>query len=152
VGQRYAARCGSSCSTIVAWVNATVGSGIASSICRGWLVKQGRSASPRRNYKRGRCCRRTDALFPPKIAPNVIKALIRGRHRGALFRARQRPRPFLQRSRARQMVAGFARVPGAVGRPAELRRFAGAVSPRSDEGPIRRAIDANLATTRQRRQ
>ena len=49
--------------------------GIASSICRGWLVKQGRSASPRRNYRRGRCCRRTDALFPPKIAPNVIKAL-----------------------------------------------------------------------------
>jgi len=51
-----------------------------------------------------------------------------------------------------KMVAGFARVPGAVGRPAELRRFEGAVSPRSDEGPIRRAIDANLAPTRQRRQ
>ena len=40
------------------------------------LARQaGRSASPRRNYRRGRCCRRTDALFPPKIAPNVIKAL-----------------------------------------------------------------------------
>ena len=63
---------------------------------------------------------RTDALFPPKIAPDVIKALT-GRGEGALFRARQRSRPFIQRPRTRQMVADIARVPGTAGRPAELR-------------------------------
>ena len=49
---------------------------------------------------------RTDALFPPKIAPGVMHGARRGRGRGALFRARQRSRPFLERPRARQMVAG----------------------------------------------
>jgi hypothetical protein len=58
---------------------------------------------------------RTDALFPPKIAPDVIKALTAAGVRGPLFRARQRSRPFLQRPRARQMVTGIARVPGAAG-------------------------------------
>ena len=61
----------------------------------------------------------------------------RGRCGGALFRARQRSRPFLQRPRARQMVADIARVPGAAGRPAELRRLAG--DPRSgSKGSCRR--------------
>src|SRR5215469_3091925 len=55
----------------------------------------------------------------------------RGRGRRALFRARQRSRPFLQWPRARQMVVGAARVPGAARRPAELRRF----SPRCLAGP-----------------
>ena len=39
-----------------------------------------------------------------------------GRGRGALFRDRQRSRPFVERPRARQMVAGIARVPGAADR------------------------------------
>jgi hypothetical protein len=60
---------------------------------------------------------RTDARFPPKIAPDVIKASTAAPGRGALFRARQRSRPFLQRPRAHQLVAGATRVPGAARRP-----------------------------------
>ena len=63
---------------------------------------------------------RTDALFPPKIAPGVIDALQRRRGRGALFRDRQRPRPLVERPRTREMVAGAARVPGPASRPRRL--------------------------------
>ena len=85
---------------------------------------------------------RTDNLFPPKIAPGVMRGARRGRGRGALFRARQRSRPQLGRPRARQMVAGAARVPGAAGRPAELGRLAGAVSPQ----PVERCKRARAKT------
>ena len=61
---------------------------------------------------------RTDALFPPKIAPGVIDGAEGRRGRRALFRDRQRSRPFVERPRARQMVAGAARVPRAAGRQA----------------------------------
>ena len=44
---------------------------------------------------------RTDALFPPKIAPGGHRRAARGRGRGALFRDRQRSRPFVERPRAR---------------------------------------------------
>ena len=70
---------------------------------------------------------RSDALFPPKIAPAVIDALQGGRGRGALFRDRQRSRPFVERPRARQMVAGVARVPRTADRP---RRVEGRVKDR----------------------
>ena len=53
---------------------------------------------------------RSDVLFPPSLAPGVMKDLAARRGRGPLFRDRQRSRPFGERPRARQMVAGAARV------------------------------------------
>jgi hypothetical protein len=64
---------------------------------------------------------RTDALFPPKIAPDVIKALTAA---GVEARYFELDSDLGQRRRARQMVAGVARVPGAAGRPAEPIRLA----------------------------
>ena len=47
------------------------------------------------------------------------------------------------------MVAGVARVPGAAGRPAELRRFAGVVSPqRVERGKRNRAKTPSVAVSR----
>jgi len=48
------------------------------------------------------------------------------------------------------MVAGVARVPGAAGRPAELRRFAGAVSPQpvGRGKPPRRGVQARRQVER----
>ena len=43
-----------------------------------------------------------------------------GRGRGALFRDRQRSRPLVERPRARQVVAGAARIPRTADRPREL--------------------------------
>jgi hypothetical protein len=51
----------------------------------------------------------TDALFPPKIVPSVIEALTSAGVEVRYFELDNGSRPFLQRPRARQMVADVAR-------------------------------------------
>ena len=84
---------------------------------------------------------RTDALFPPKIAPGVIDALTRRRGRGPLFRDRQRTRPFLQRPRARLVVAGIARLP----RPARRAHWVRVYRPSRRQAASRRPIASSRA-------
>ncbi len=64
---------------------------------------------------------RTDRLFPPSIAPGVMADLAAAGITRELFRDRHRTRPFRERARTREMVAGVARLPSAAHRRARLR-------------------------------
>jgi hypothetical protein len=76
---------------------------------------------------------RTDALFPPKIAPDVIKALTAAGVELRYFEIDSDLGHSSSGPEHSNWSPVFARVPGAVGRPVELSRCAGAVAPLAEE-------------------
>src|SRR5205823_4628099 len=76
---------------------------------------------------------RTDALFPPRIAPDVIKALTAAGVEARYFELDSDLGHSSSGPEHAKWSPVLRQFLGAAGRPAELRRFAGAVSPQSVE-------------------